>query len=179
MNILRSNRRKFHWDNKEISNTSHHIWQEVLTGSAQLHIPKTTSTTKPIAIIKFQNNTIALTLEEKERICIEKFYSCREAYKTASKEIYLILTNSSNRNFIKPSNFFTFQFLQLRISSPSNFFNFPSTLGRKKTRRWHIQPYPRQCKGNSFSQTDDGQPEQQSRRYRGQIEADWGSDQAY
>ena len=89
----------FHWDNKEISNTSHHIWQEVLTGSAKLHNPKLTSTTKPIAIIKFQNNTIALTLEEKERICIEKFHSCREAYKTASKEIYLILTNSSNRNW--------------------------------------------------------------------------------
>ena len=45
-------------------------------------------------------------------------------------------------------------------------------IGRKKTRRWHIQPNPRQCKANSFSQTNDGQPEQQSRRYRGQIEAE-------
>ena len=35
-----------------------------------------------------------------------------------------------------------------------------------------IQPSPRQCKGDSFSQTNDGQPEQQSRRYRGQIEAE-------
>ena len=119
MNILRSNRRKFHWDNKEISNTSHHIWQEVLTGSAQLHIPKTTSTTKPIAIIKFQNNTIALTLEEKERICIEKFYSCREAYKTASFLPTHQTGISSNLRISSPSNFFTFKFLRLRISSTS------------------------------------------------------------
>ena len=89
----------YHWNSKEISNTNHHIWQEVLSGKAQLHNPKETNTTKPIAIINLENNTIAITLEDKERICIEKFHSCKEAYKTASKEIYLILSNITERRW--------------------------------------------------------------------------------
>ena len=83
----------FHWNNKDISNTSHQIWQEVLRGDVQLHISKDPTQTKSIAIIHFENNSIALTLESKESICIQRFHSCREAFKTASKGIYLILTN--------------------------------------------------------------------------------------
>ena len=87
----------FHWNSKTISNTSDLIWQEIIVGQAKLYNPKETNNTKPIAIIDFNNNTLAITLEEKEQICIEKFHSCKEAYKTASKEIYLILSNNTNR----------------------------------------------------------------------------------
>ena len=85
----------FHWNDKEISNTSHQIWQEVAAGKGEIHNPKQTNTTKPIAILKLNNNTIALTLEDKETICIQKFHSCREAYKTASKDIYLIINQAN------------------------------------------------------------------------------------
>lgn len=89
----------FHWNKNDISNTSHQIWQEVLKGKAQLYNPKQSNITKPIIIITMENDSIALTLEEKERICIQKFHSCREAYKTASKDIYIIITKHPEINW--------------------------------------------------------------------------------
>ena len=89
----------FHWNKNDISNTSHQIWQEVLKGKAQLYNPTQANITKPIVIITMENDSIALTLEEKERICIQRFHSCREAYKTASKDIYIIITKHPELNW--------------------------------------------------------------------------------
>jgi len=83
----------FHWDKMPDGNLSDNSWLEVTRGRVQIYFPDSINSSMPIAIIQAHESSsnLAFSLYNQSTICLS--FSCRRAYETRLKDIYLILYN--------------------------------------------------------------------------------------
>ena len=81
----------FHWDPIPQGNLTENLWLQVAKGEVTIHEPVNINTSMPIAIVMAENTraSIAFSLRERTNLCA--FSTCRYAYKTQLKDIYLVI----------------------------------------------------------------------------------------
>ena len=88
----------YHWEPIPQGNLTDNHWLEITKGDVTIHVPRNINTSMPIAIIMATESraSIAFSLRERTNLCL--FSSCRGAYKTQLKDVYLVIYQNTGES---------------------------------------------------------------------------------
>ena len=88
----------YHWNTIHNGNLTNDHWLEITKGNVSLYFPTVINSSMPIGIITTfsTGSSLAFSLRDQTTICIS--HSCREAFSTQLKDVYLIIYEQLGQN---------------------------------------------------------------------------------
>ena len=88
----------YHWDKIDQGNLTDNHWLEISYGKVTIYEPTQVNSTMPIAIIDANNTGVGLAFSLQETTSLCHSFTCRKAYHTQMKDVYLVVYSVYGRS---------------------------------------------------------------------------------